>query len=69
MAARRSPRTPLLYTPERKPLTFGLSLGQIERSRALSEHSIAPESLVAVVLPNGPELATSFVEISSTPFA
>ena len=66
LAGARSPREPLLYAPGRKPLMFDRCVAQIERTvLALRKRGIAPEDRVAVVLPNGPELAMSFLAISS----
>jgi Acyl-CoA synthetases (AMP-forming)/AMP-acid ligases II len=55
-----------LLAPDRAPLSYaGLAL-QVDRTRAtLRRLGLAPHHCVAVVLPNGPELATSFLSISS----
>jgi acyl-CoA synthetase (AMP-forming)/AMP-acid ligase II len=66
MAAAHDPLTSLLHAPDRKPLTRGECLGLIERTvAALRDRGIAPDDRVAVVLPNGPELALAFLAISS----
>ena len=59
--------TPVLFAPKRKPLTWG-SLGtQIdEGGKALARLGTSRTDRIAVVLPDGPELAMAFLTISAS---
>ncbi|HWB84097.1 MAG TPA: AMP-binding protein [Bryobacteraceae bacterium] len=66
LVAARDPRAPVLHAPGRRPLDGAGCLEQVERTvRALRQRGARPESRVAVVLPNGPELAVSFLAVSA----
>lgn len=55
-----------LLAPGRKPLTYGDLEDQREKTqRSLKELGAAASHRLAVVLPNGPELATAFLSISN----
>lgn len=54
-----------ITAPGRKPLTYGDLLHQAETTvRALSSLGIRRNDRVAIVLPNGPEMATAFLSIA-----
>jgi len=63
--ARRSPDSIAVLAPERAPLTFGGLLAQahevVSRLNALGIHR---NDKVAIVLPNGPEMAVGFLSIA-----
>jgi acyl-CoA synthetase (AMP-forming)/AMP-acid ligase II/acyl carrier protein len=63
--ARRSPDSVAVLAPERAPLTFGRLLAQahevVSRLNALGIHR---NDKVAIVLPNGPEMAVGFLSIA-----
>ena len=64
LAGARGAAEPVLYAPGRKPLMLDQCERQIERTAAaLRQRGIAGH--VAVVLPNGPELAMCFLGVSS----
>ena len=51
-----------IAAPEREPLTYGGLRDQIgQTGDALASASIGPGDRVAIVLPNGPEMATAFL--------
>jgi acyl-CoA synthetase (AMP-forming)/AMP-acid ligase II len=55
-----------LSAPGRKPLTYGRLLALVDESRAvLAGHSIGLDDTLAIVLPNGPEMAALFLAASS----
>jgi acyl-CoA synthetase (AMP-forming)/AMP-acid ligase II/acetyltransferase-like isoleucine patch superfamily enzyme/acyl carrier protein len=65
-AAERTPAAVALLAPDRQPLTYRRLLGQVEgTSRALSAAGLGRNDRVAVVLPNGPEMAAAFLAIAS----
>ncbi len=57
---------PAVLAPDRPPLSFDGLRAQIGRTAAmLGEQGICHEDRVAIVLPNGPELATAFLSVAS----
>src|SRR5205823_12813276 len=57
---------PAILAPERPPLTHGGLRALIERiGAALAHHGIGHGDRVAIVLPNGPEMATAFLAVSA----
>lgn len=55
-----------IKAPDRSPLTYGKLKEHIESILSqLSARNIGPGDRVAIVLPNGPEMATSFLAIAS----
>lgn len=57
---RCTPFAPALVAPGRPALTYGALLEQLQRTAsALAEVGVSPRDRVAIVLPNGPELATA----------
>jgi acyl-CoA synthetase (AMP-forming)/AMP-acid ligase II len=66
MLARRRGGSPLLRAGGRPPLTTDACCDLLESTvDALRARGIGPETRVAAVLPNGPELAASFITIAS----
>lgn len=65
--AARSPEATALRAPERAtPLTYSELASHIDQvCRFLRQQGIGRQDAVAVVLPNGPEMATAFVSIAS----
>lgn len=56
---------PAILAPDRPPLSFGeLRRLVCETTAALRARGIGPEDRVAIVLPNGPEAATSFLAVA-----
>jgi acyl-CoA synthetase (AMP-forming)/AMP-acid ligase II len=57
---------PAVTASGRRPLTYGDLLEQVERTGAqLRASGIGRNDRVAIILPNGPELATTFLSIAS----
>jgi acyl-CoA synthetase (AMP-forming)/AMP-acid ligase II len=66
MVAQMRPEAALLHAPGRHPMKAGDCLHQAERTLAeLRLRGVGPEDRVAAVLPNGPELAMTFLAVSS----
>ena len=62
----KHPQLPAILAPSRAPLTFGLLRSQIEASvRVLKSAGIRRNDRVALVLPNGPEMVTALLAVSS----
>ena len=62
----RDPRAISLLAPDRQPLTYaGLLTQVVDTVRALNAHDIGVDNRVALVLPNGPELAACFLAVSA----
>ncbi len=66
LLARQPAAAPALLAPGREPLTYGAfaRLGS-ETADALAGRGFAPNDKLAIVLPNGPEMAAAFVACSS----
>ncbi len=65
-AARQHPGAPALLAPSRAALSFeGLRLQTVETIAALRGFGIGADDKVAVVLPNGPEMAAAAVAVAS----
>jgi len=61
-----APDAPAIGAPERKPLTYArLNRLADEIGRALNDFGIGRNDRVAIVLPNGPEMAAAFVAIGA----
>ena len=61
-----SPDAPAIVGPDRDSLSFRLLLDQVERTvRALNALGIRRGDRVAIVLPNGPELAVCCFAVSA----
>ncbi len=55
-----------ILAPGRAPLTYGGLRAQVERTaEALQQSGIRPGERVAIVLPNGPEMATAFLGVAA----
>ena len=66
-SARRHPNRPAILAPGRQPLTYGeLADHVIGISRSLQHAGFDTRSRIAVVLPNGPEMATAFAALASS---
>ena len=64
--AERTPRVAAIAAPGRTQLTYGSLCAQIEHTvGALRAMGVKREDRVALVLPNGPELAVAFLAIAS----
>ena len=61
-----APDAPAIGAPEREPLTYA-RLGKLadETGRALNDFGIGRNDRVAIVLPNGPEMAVAFLTIAA----
>ena len=65
--AARRPEAEALFAPERRPLTYRSLVEQIDAAAvALASAGVRRGDRVAVVLPNGPEMATAFLAVSAT---
>ena len=54
-----------IAAPERQPLTYaGLTAQIADIGRALAKAGIAPRDKVAIVLPNGPDMASAFLGVA-----
>ncbi len=57
---------PAISAPERETLTYGALRALVDRTvRALNDSGIGRGDAVAIVLPNGPEMAAAFVAIAA----
>ena len=66
VAVARTPDAIALLAPERKPLSYIALDSQVSRTvDALRQSGVKREDIVAVVLPNGPEMATAFLSVAS----
>jgi acyl-CoA synthetase (AMP-forming)/AMP-acid ligase II/acyl carrier protein len=64
--AKKSPEAPAILSPDKKALSYRQLNQQIDSTTLqLTRLGIRPGERVAVVLPNGPEMATAFLAISS----
>lgn len=65
-AAERDPAAVVISAPGCRPLSYGRLLFQVEETvRALSAAGLKRNDRVAVVLPNGPEMAVAFLGVAS----
>ena len=63
---KQNPHAIALLAPGRKPITYACFLGQIEQtSQALNSLGIGRDDRVAVVVPNGPEMAAVFLGVAA----
>src|SRR5262245_40260344 len=61
-----TPEAIAIAAPERRPLTYGRLLSQVENTLvALRTLGVHRNERVAVVLPNGPEMAVAFVAVAA----
>src|SRR5260370_37408824 len=64
--ARRIPDAPAILAPGRAPLTYGHLYQHIEEmERRLRAMGIGRHDRVAIVLPNGPELAVAILSVAA----
>ena len=64
--AKRTPDAPAILAPGRSPLTYGRLYQHIdEMGRTLRAIGIGRRHRVAVVLPNGPEMAVAFLAVAA----
>ena len=60
--AEKLPKAEAILSPDRPPLTYGELFSQVEKIAAqLQEFGIAFGDRIAVILPNGPEMAVAFL--------
>ncbi|MCG8603939.1 AMP-binding protein [bacterium] len=65
--AERSPQASAILAPQRTPLTYDLLRRHIiESNTVLSEMGIGRHDCVAMVLPNGPEMAVAFLAVAAS---
>jgi acyl-CoA synthetase (AMP-forming)/AMP-acid ligase II len=65
-AARKAPGAPALSAPQRPSLAHGALLEHVRRTAGrLAELGIGRRDAVAIVLPNGPEMASAFVSLAA----
>src|SRR5262245_28536045 len=63
--SRQNPDADALLAPGRS-MTFGQLSAQIDQTRrALRSNGIGPSARVAIVLPNGPDLAAAFLGVAA----
>jgi len=64
--ARRSPEAIAIAAPGRAPLTYSQLVNQVEDvARTLNSMGVGRNDRVAVVLPNGPEMAVAFLAVAA----
>jgi acyl-CoA synthetase (AMP-forming)/AMP-acid ligase II len=64
--ARETPKSIAIVAPGRSPLTYFRLIAQIEESvRTLNEMGLGRNDRIAIVLPNGPEMAVAFLAAGS----
>jgi acyl-CoA synthetase (AMP-forming)/AMP-acid ligase II len=65
--ARSTPESHALHAPDRAPLDYRTLDTHVARTAAsLVRRGIERDDIIAVVLPNGPEMATAFLSVSAT---
>jgi acyl-CoA synthetase (AMP-forming)/AMP-acid ligase II/acetyltransferase-like isoleucine patch superfamily enzyme/acyl carrier protein len=65
-AADRNAAATAIVSPNRRPLPYGRLLHQVEATvPALAAAGVAPNDRVALVLPNGPEMAVAFLAVAA----
>ena len=63
-AAKKIPSSLAILAPARKALSYGQLCGHIERVvSSLNDHGLGRNDRVALVLPNGPEMAVAFLSV------
>ena len=66
LQAERNPEAIAIRAPGRLPLSYGGLLNQVSTTfQALRNCGVGRNTRVAIVLPNGPEMATSFLGVVS----
>ena len=64
--AQRAPQAVAIAAPGRLPLTYAGLLGQMEDTvRSLNDLGVGRNERVAIVVPNGPEMATAFLGVAA----
>lgn len=64
--AARAPEAPAILAPGRAPLTYGaLERHAQETGRALHRFGVGAHDRIALIVPNGPELATAVLEVAA----
>ena len=65
-AAERNAAATAIVSPNRRPLSYGRLVHQVEATvRTLAAAGVAPNDRVALVLPNGPEMAVAFLAVAA----
>lgn len=65
--ANASGQEPVLFAPDRQPLAWGDLLAQLDYVRErFRELGVNPQDRVAIVLPDGPEMAAAFLTLASS---
>ena len=66
LVQRQPPQSVALRAPGRTPLTYGQLASLIERTaESLAGSGIATSDKLAIVLPNGPEMAAAFISVAN----
>ena len=64
--AERAPDAPAILAPGRAPLTYGALARQAEATgRTLSRLGVGGQDRIALIVPNGPELAAAVLEVAA----
>ncbi len=64
--AERNPKATALLAPNRSPMSYGLLKDHVENvGKELNSMGLGRHDRIAIVLPNGAEMATSFITIAS----
>jgi acyl-CoA synthetase (AMP-forming)/AMP-acid ligase II/acetyltransferase-like isoleucine patch superfamily enzyme/acyl carrier protein len=65
-AAERNAAATAIVSPNRRPLSYSRLVHQVEATvRTLAAAGVAPNDRVALVLPNGPEMAVAFLAVAA----
>src|SRR5437016_11124939 len=65
--ARLMPEAPVLLAPDREPMTYSALLDQVQGvATILNGHGIGGSDCVAVVLPDGAEMAACFLSVAAS---
>src|SRR5688572_6041132 len=63
---RRAPNAKALYAPGRNPITYSALHAHVARTAAgLRQRGLRRDDIIAIVLPNGPEMASAFLSASA----
>src|SRR5688500_19720216 len=63
---RRAPKAKALYAPGRSPFTYSALHAHVVRTAAaLRQRDLQRDDIIAIVLPNGPEMASAFLSVSA----